>query len=360
MLPNQGESGSVWLIPEKWFFRKYQNERMLIMKKNVIIVLIMSLLMLSLAGCSSPKVDTPKAAPEKITLMLDWFPNTNHSGLYVAQDQGYYAEEGLEVSIVQPAEGGNPQLIAASKADFAVSYQEEVTTARSQNIPVVAVAAVIQHNTSGFASPVSKNIKTPKDFEGKTYGGWGAPSEEAVLKALMAKYGADFNKIKMVNIGSADFFASMEKGIDFSWIYQGWTGIEAQTKGMALNFINLKDEDKVFDYYTPVIITSEAKIAQNPELVKKFMRATAKGYNYAIKNPEQTGAILVKSVPELNKDLVAASQVYLSKQYQADASRWGEMKPEVWKNYADFMFANQLIDKNIQSDQAFTNKFLPE
>lgn len=332
----------------------------LAMRKYIILGLILNVLLLNLAGCSSPKTEAPKAPPQKVTLMLDWFPNTNHSGLYAAKDLGYYAEEGLDVNIVQPSEGSNPQLIAAGKADFAVSYQEEVTTARSQDIPIVALAAVIQHNTSGFASPVSKNIKTPKDFEGKTYGGWGAPSEEAVLKALMVKYGADFSKVKMVNIGSADFFASIEKGIDFSWIFQGWTGIEAQTKGLALNFINLKDEDKVFDYYTPVIIASEDQIAKNPELIKKFMRATAKGYAYAIKNPDQTAAILVKSVPELNKDLVAASQAYLSPQYQADAQHWGEMKPEVWKNYADFMFANQLIDKNIQTEQAFTNKFLPE
>ncbi|MDD4172427.1 MAG: ABC transporter substrate-binding protein [Syntrophomonas sp.] len=330
------------------------------MKKVIVIAVMVSLLALTLAGCSSPQAENQPAAPEKVTVMLDWFPNTNHSGLYAAKEQGYYAEEGLDVDIVQPSEGGNPQLIAAGKADFAISYQEEVTVARSQDIPAVALAAVIQHNTSGFASPISKNIRTPKDFEGKTYGGWGSPSEEAVLKMLMAKYGADFSKVKMVNIGSADFFASMEKGIDFSWIFQGWTGIEAQTKGMALNYINLRDEDKAFDYYTPVIIASEAKIADNPELVKKFMRATAKGYDYAIKNPSETAAILIKSVPELNKDLVAASQTYLSREYQSDAPRWGEMKPEVWKNYADFMFANQLIDKNIAPEQAFTNDFLPE
>jgi ABC-type nitrate/sulfonate/bicarbonate transport system substrate-binding protein len=291
--------------------------------------------------------------------MLDWFPNTNHSGLYAAKDQGYYAQEGLDVDIVQPSEGGNPQLVASGKTDFAISYQEEVTMARSQDIPVVALAAVIQHNTSGFASPVSKNIKTPKDFEGKTYGGWGSPAETAVLKVLMDKYGADVNKVKIVNVGSADFFASMEKGIDFSWIFEGWTGIEAKNKGMDLNYIRLKDEDKVLDYYTPVIIASEDKLSQNPELVKKFMKATAKGYNYAINKPNETAAILLKNVPELNPELVNASQSYLSKQYKADASRWGEMKTEVWKNYADFMFANKLIDKNITADQAFTNKFLP-
>lgn len=327
------------------------------MKKIIALTLLLSLLVVGATGCSSEK----KTAPlQKVTVILDWFPNTNHSGLYVAKDQGYYAQEGLDVDIIQPSEGGNPQLIAANKGDFAISYQEEVTIARSQDIPVVALAAVIQHNTSGFASPLSKNIKTPKDFENKTYGGWGSPAETAILKALMAKYGADFNKVKIVNVGDADFFASMQKGIDFSWIFYGWTGLEAKTKGMELNFIKLADEDKVFDYYTPVIITSEAKIAQNPELIKKFMKATSKGYTFAMNNPDQTASILLKNVPELNKDLVAASQSYLAKEYQAEAPRWGEMKTEVWKNYADFMFANKLIDKQVQPEKTFTNQFLPE
>jgi ABC-type nitrate/sulfonate/bicarbonate transport system substrate-binding protein len=326
----------------------------------VVMALIISVLAMGVTGCSTKTSTKNEVSLEKITIMLDWFPNTNHSGLYAAQDQGYYAQEGLELNIIQAAEGGNPQLVATGKSDFAISYQEEVTIARSQDIPIVAIAAVIQHNTSGFASPVNKNIKTPKDFEGKTYGGWGSPAEAAVLKVLMAKYGADFNKVKMVNVGSADFFASMEKGIDFSWIFEGWTGIEAKTKGMDLNFIKVKDEYKVLDYYTPVIITSEAKISQNPELVKKFIKATAKGYDFAINNPEKTAAILMKSVPELNKELVTASQAYLSKEYKSDALRWGEMKPEVWKSYADFMYANKLIDKQIQVDTAFSNKFLPE
>lgn len=330
------------------------------MRKMIVMVLIMSFLAMGLTGCSTEKEEQNNAPLQKVTVILDWFPNTNHSGLYAAKDLGYYAAEGLEVNIIQPSEGGNPQLIAAGRGDFAISYQEEVTIARSQEIPVVALAAVIQHNTSGFASPISKNIKTPKDFEGKTYGGWGSPAETAVLKVLMAKYGADFNKVEMVNVGSADFFASMEKGIDFSWIFYGWTGIEAETKGMDLNFIKLKDEDKILDYYTPVIIASESKVANNPELIKKFMLATSKGYNYAIKYPDKTAAILLKNVPELNKSLVTDSQQYLAEQYQSDAPRWGEMKPEVWKGYADFMYANQLIDKSIQADQAFTNEFLPK
>jgi ABC-type nitrate/sulfonate/bicarbonate transport system substrate-binding protein len=151
----------------------------------------------------------------------------------------------------------------------------------------------------------------------------------------------------------------MQKGIDFSWIYWGWTGIEAEQRDMKLNFIQLRDENKALDFYTPVIIASEAKLKDDPELAEKFLRACSKGYQFAITDPEEAGSILVNNVPELDRDLVMASQKYLAQQYQADAPRWGEMKQEVWKNYADFMFENKLIKKNIDSNKAFTNKYLP-
>jgi len=180
------------------------------MKKFFCAVLLISLFFM-MSGCSAanpanPADDTQKEPLQKVTVLLDWFPNTNHTGLYIARDQGYYKAEGLEVEIIQPAEGGTAQLISAGQGDFGVSYQEEVNIARSQNIPVVALAAVIQHNTSGFASPADRNIKTPKDFEGKTYGGWGSPAETAVMKAVMDKYQGDIGKVNMLNIGDADVF----------------------------------------------------------------------------------------------------------------------------------------------------------
>jgi len=108
---------------------------------------VICLLAAVVSGCSTQNASEPsQTAPQKVAVLLDWFPNTNHTGLYVAQDQGYYAAEGLDVTIVQPSGGSNPQLVATDQADFAVSYQEEVTTARSHDIPVVALAAVIQHN----------------------------------------------------------------------------------------------------------------------------------------------------------------------------------------------------------------------
>jgi ABC-type nitrate/sulfonate/bicarbonate transport system substrate-binding protein len=324
--------------------------------KKLLSLLLILIFSFSLPGCSQDK--NPQEL-QKVTVLLDWFPNTNHTGLYLARELGYFREEGLDVEIIQPSEGGTAQLIASGQGDIGVSYQEEVTIARSQAIPIVAIAAVIQHNTSGFAAPVDRGIKTPADFEGKTYGGWGSPAETALLKALMDKYGADVEKVNFINIGSADFFTSIEKDIDFSLIYRGWTGIEAENRNIELDYIPIREEIAALDFYTPVLIASEDKIAQNPDLIKKFMRATSKGYQYAIESPAEAAQLLVKIVPELDPELVKASQQYLAEQYQADADRWGEMKAQVWKDYADFMFKNGLIEKNIDPARAFTNDFLP-
>lgn len=328
------------------------------MKKKIMLVFI-GLFLLSLAGCRNQAPSTPGSQPQKIKVLLDWVPNTNHAGLYIARDQGYYAQEGLDVEIVQPPEGGAAPLIASGQADFAVSYQEEVTMARAQNLPLVAIAAVIQHNSSGFASPQGKNIKTPLDFQGKTYGGWGSPSETAMLKALMKKYGGDVNKINIVNIGTADFFTSVQRDIDFSWIFYGWTGIEAEQKGLMLNFIPLYKEDPAFDFYTPVLITSEKTAASNPQIVERFMRATSRGYLFAVDNPDAASNIMVKAVPELNASLVNASLRYLAPRFQADALRWGEMKKTTWDAYTAFLVDNGLLEQSIDSEKAFTNRFLP-
>ena len=297
----------------------------------------------------------------RIKVLLDWVPNTNHTGVYVAKDQGFYKQAGLEVEILQPSEGDSAALVAAGKAEFGFSYQEQVTYARTaaNPLPIKAVAAIIQHNTSGFAAPVSKNIHSPKDFEGKVYGGWGSPMEETMLKVLMKKYRADFKKLRMVNIGSADFFASVQKDVDFSWIYYGWDGVAAAQKKFPISFIKLRDIDSRLDYYTPVLITSERTIKNRPELVKKFLLATAKGYRYAIDRPEAAARILVKQAPEIDRQLAVASQKYLAKEYLADSKRWGEMKLSTWLGYSRWMFENGLLPKKLDSQEAFTNEFLP-
>lgn len=329
------------------------------MKKASLFIAVVMMLGL-MVGCSAK--DTKPKELKKITVLLDWVPNTNHTGIYVAKDKGYFAEQGLDVNIIQPSDGGSADLIAAGKGDFGISFQEEVTYSKTSDnpLPIKAIATIIQHNTSGFASPKTKNIVSPKDFEGKKYGGWGSPSEKAILKTLMEKEGAAFPKLTMVDIGSADFFTSVQKNVDFSWIYYGWDGIGAETKNVPLNFIKLTDLDKNLDYYTPVIITNENIIKNDPELVKRFLNAVSKGYNYSIDKPEDAVKSLLKYAPETDPKIAEASQKYLAKEYKADASNWGEMKESVWTNYSNWMFDKGLLKKKLDVKNAYTNEFLPK
>lgn len=296
-----------------------------------------------------------------VTLVLNWSPNTNHTGLYVARDKGFYEEQGLNVDIIMPGASGPNAIVGSGQVPFGVSFQEGITDARVEGVPVVSIGAIIQHNTSVFAAPVAKNIKSPKDFAGKTFGGFGAAAEPAILDALMKEDGGgSVDDVTILNIGESDFFTAVERDIDFSWIYYAWTGIEAELRGVELDSIYLTDYSKKLDYYTPVIISNEKTIAEQPELVSAFMAATAKGYEYAIEHPEDAARILLDAVPELDEELVVASQKWLSPRYQDDASQWGVQKLEVWENYAEWLREYDLLDKPFDAEAAFTNDFLPK
>lgn len=319
----------------------------------VLICLIFVTATMITSGCTEDPLDEP----DEITILLDWTPNTNYSGLYAAIEQGYYEDQGLEVETIQ-ASGNVVPMVGTGQAEFGVSYQEEVTYARLEGIPIVSIAAVIQQNTSGFASLKEHGIETPSDFEGKSYGGWGSPVEEAKIKALMDRYDADFEKVDIVTTGEVDSLIVIEREADLAWIYYGWTGIEAELKGMALNFIELRDEEPALDYYTPTLITGEDLIAEDPELVERFMKATSKGYQLAIEDPEEAAQNLLTHAPELDEELVMASQEWLADKYQADADQWGLQDKEVWEDYSQWLYEYGVIEEIPDSEKAFTNQFL--
>lgn len=323
--------------------------------------------LLLLSACSSQsasgKQSKPKAHLKKVTVMLDWQPNTNHTGLYVAKKKGYFAKEGLDVNIVAPGKSSALQVVGAGKAQFGISSEEYITQARAKGVPVVSIAAILQHNTSGFASPKKEHITRPKDFIGKTYGGWGTPMENAFIKTMLEADGVKVknveNKVHIVNIGESDFFTATKRNIDFAWIYYGWTGIEAKLRHYPINMIYLKDLNPVLDYYTPTIITNQQMVSKHPKTVKKFMKAVAKGYDFAIKHPNQAANILIKATPSSDAKLIRASQKWMSPRYQADASQWGYQKKKVWVDFTKWMYDNHLIKKKIDVNKAFTNQFLP-
>lgn len=329
--------------------------------KKLLLVLIL-ILAVTLSGCNSgTEKATPESGLEKVTLILDYVPNTNHTGFYVAQKKGYFAEEGLDVEIKEPADASVTTLIAAGKGDFGISYQEDVTYALTaeEPLPIKAIAAIIQHNTSGFASYAEKNIKRPKDFEGKVYAGWGAPSEEAVIKAVMTADGGDFSKLKVVTSDGSGY-AALKENIDVMWFFWAWDGIASQRAGVPINYIELKDFDARLDYYTPVIIANNDTLTNRGDLTKKFLRAAARGYQFCIENPGEAAEILSGYVPEYDLEMLKESQEYLAGKYMEDADSWGRMKDSVWADYTGFMVENGLIEQAVEPSECYTNEFLPE
>lgn len=295
-----------------------------------------------------------------ISFILDWTPNTNHTGIYVAKEKGFFAEAGLDVEVMLPGEVSAEQLIASNKGHFGVSFQNELTQARSEGLPIVSIAAVIQHNTSGYASPVEKGITRPKDFEGKVYGAYGSLLEEAMLGAIMKTDDADVDEVTFVTLGQSDFFAATKRDVDFVSIFYAWTGIEAEIRDVELSMLYSVDFAEELDMYAPLIATSEKMITEQPDIVSAFVEAMAKGYEYAIDHPAEAARILLEHEPDLDEELVMRSQEWLSPRYKDEAEQWGIQDLERWQTFANFMYENEVIREMIDVEAAFTNEFLPE
>ncbi len=305
---------------------------------------------------------TTSGSAQKVSVMLDWVPNTNHTGLYVAQERGYFTAQGLNVEILPLAEGGSvEQIVDNGKVQFGISSSEPLAKARSEGIPIVSIAPIIQHDTSGFASLKKANITRPKDFEGKKYGSYGSPTDKALIGKLMQTDGGDVSKVEFVEIGDSDFLTLAAKGqVDFAWVFEGWEVIDGRLRGLELNYLPLTAYTQAIpDYYTPIFITNEEMTQKNGDVVKKFLAATSKGYNDAIADPKGTGDILAEATPETSKDLIQQSQAYLAKQYKADALKWGDQKAAVWQAFGAFMTDQKLLAKPFDPTKAFTTAFLP-
>jgi len=251
--------------------------------------------------------------------------------------------------------------VAAGAADFGVSFQEQITLARADEVPIVSIAAIIQHNSSGFASRAELGARSPRDWEGLLYGSFGSPFEAPTLNVLMNCDGGEFEALEVVETGFSDPLALLDEAqTDLAWIFYGWQGIQAAYEGIELQIVMMEDWfDCIPDYYTPVFIANEKTIHERPQVVRAFLEATARGYRFAIDNPDQAAEILLAAVPELNGELVRRSQAWLSPRYQADAPQWGEQDLQVWQAYSAWMVENGILAEALQAEDAFTNEYLP-
>ena len=312
------------------------------------------------AGEGASAKSAPKSA-RKITFCLDYTPNTNHTGIYVAQAKGYFKDEGLTVKVVQPADGTAEAMIGSGQAQMGVSYQDYIANALSSKNPVAieAVAAIIQHNTSGIMSRKADGITSAKKMEGHTYATWSMPVEQATIKQVMESDGGDFDKLKMVPYEVDDEVAGLKANMfDCVWVYEGWAVQNAKVQHYDVNYFSFVSMDKVFDFYTPVIAANDDFAKKYPDVVKAFVRAAKRGYEYAIKHPKAAGDILLDAAPELSADLVQASAKYLADQYQADAKSWGVIDKSRWNAYFEWLNDKNLVENKLDVNSGWTMDYL--
>ena len=315
----------------------------------------------------SGTIPTGNRSLTTMTLALDWTPNTNHTGIYVALEKGWYAQEGINLKILPYSANVSPDvLVSSGKADVGISSTEGIVADAATGQPVVSIAAIIQHNTSALVTLASSGLNRPRDLDGKVYGGFGAPYESAVVGEIIQHDGGT-GQFKNVTLGVDAMQALESHQVNFVWVFEGWEVIQAERQGVKLNVFPITNYG-VPDYYTPNIITSPNEIKQKSDLLHRFMVATAKGYDYARTNAQAAAQLLIKAVPAgtfPDTGLVVASQQFLSPRYVDPNRKWGWQDAAAWHGYPEFMLnSNGILNaagKPIHSmnfDALYTNQFL--
>jgi ABC-type nitrate/sulfonate/bicarbonate transport system substrate-binding protein len=311
-----------------------------------------------LAGCGST---SGGAAARHVTVVLDWTPNTNHAGVYLAKADGLYNRAGLDVEIIEPGEAGGLPELAAGRATFAFSYAEQLLPARAQGTPVVSIATVLTTNTSSLVSPADRAIHRPRDLEGHTYGTFGGQIERPLIEALVRCDGGDPTKVKFLDVGNADYTVGFRKhAYDAVWVFDGWDVIRLRDVAhLAVTTIPFRGYLQCIpDWYTPILAANERLLRDDPGLVRSFLKATAEGYRRAAAHPAAAAAALIAAVPESDRTLVRTSARFLAPFYLA-RGRWGVQDPAVWRRFAAFLRTNAIITGGPDVATAFTNAFLP-
>lgn len=334
-----------------------------ITSQRLIRILLFSLAAVLLCGCSDIREETRKDQElAEITMVLDWTPNTTHTGLYVALKKGYFEEEGLDVTIVEPPEDGPVDMVADGEAEFGIGYQDELAEnfASDTQLPVTAVAAILQHNQLGLISLKRNEIDTPAKLPGHSLATSGDTIEQAMIRAVVEADGGDFFQITMHDTYVDNVAETLNVGVDVVLGDYGWDRIACVQKGISINYISLREQNEVFDYYSPVIIANNTFLTENPDMAKSFLKAVQEGYRYASLYPAESAGILLEEFPDLDTELVEASQRYMSQQYMADTTVFGVMDAERWNRFYNWLNVNALVENEIPDGTGFTNEFLEE
>ena len=320
-------------------------------------------------GCQAASSAAAKDGTTTVTLALDWTPNTNHTGIYVAQAKGWFKDAGIDLRIVPYGSTAPETLLANHKADFGISYQEGVTTARAAGADITSVYAVTQKTNVTIAVRAGRDdIDSPKDLDGKTYAGFGAPYEKPLLQKVIQNAGGK-GDFKQVTLNTSAYAALYADKADFAMPMPTWEGLEAELSGKPLKNFQLSDYGFPAIYST-LVASSDQFLKKNPAVAKKFVAALDKGYRYAAANPDKAADLLISENKSVltNTELVKKSEALLAKEYYKGADGTiGTQSAERWQAFADFEYkAGLLVDgdgkkltKAPDASAFFSNDYLP-
>jgi putative hydroxymethylpyrimidine transport system substrate-binding protein len=318
----------------------------------------------ALGGMASPAAATTKAAApvRTVTVWLDWYPNTDHAGIYVALAKGYYAAAGLDVKVQVPAGAADAvRLVAHGTGDVAISYEPTVLLSRQEGIPVVAIGAVVQKPLNAVLALKSTGITRPRQLEGHTVGMAGEPSDYTNLQALMQDDGGSYDKVHPVNVGYNLLPALLSHRVDaVIGAYWTWEALQAQAAGKPVNVLRL-ERFGVPTYDELVFITGQSRLSGEPTVLHAFLKATFEGYAYAAAHTSETTRILLKvpGVLSTSRSLIRQSLTLLSPLFKDGKGRYGTMDEHAWQSYANWMTANKLMPAHLDVAQAMTATLLP-
>lgn len=296
----------------------------------------------------------------KLKIALDWTPNVNHIGFYVAQSKGLYTERGIDLTILTPDQD-NYAITPAKKvelgqADFALCPMESILSyqTKKNTFALKAIAAIFPNDLSAIVTLANSNSTSPKQLDGKTYASYEARYEDEIVKQMITNDGGQGN-IELVypkKLGIWDTLVNAK--FDATWIFMNWEGLQAEAEGIKLSAFKMADF-KIPYSYSPVIAANSAHL--NNEAYKQFIKATKEGFVYAAVNPQEAAEILRDVIPEKDKNIDLVKSINLSFE-NSNLNSWGVMKETQVQAYLDWIYEKKLETIKVQASDLITNDLL--
>lgn len=319
------------------------------------VVALIALIALGLAACGEKSEDGTGAAPEPLSLTLDFYPNPDHAGIYMAEQLGYFEDAGLDVSIHTPSDPAAPiKLLAAGQTDLAISYEPEVLLAHEQGLEVVAVGALVDRPLTSLIWLKKSGVKGVADLRGKTIATAGIPYQDAYLKTILARAKLSPADVDTVNVGYGLLPALLGgKAQAMLGGFRNVEGVDLRLRGKD-PVVTPVDRLGVPTYDELVLVARRDRLEDDPQAIRLFLGALARGTAAAVKSPDATTEALLAANrdldPRLTRAEVEATLPLLSES--------GEMDPAKWSDFIAWMRDNELIAGRPATGEVLSNEYL--